>query len=331
MVALEVVIGSPRFMKNARVIAGVFFLSALLSGCAVVLPQTAELRDRWPSDLPLTVEHAEVPFFPQTQYQCGPAALATTLAHLSIPVTADELAPQLYIPARKGTLQVEMLAAPRRYGIVSHKLEPRLDAVLREVAAGNPVIVLKQYSHWPILKLWHYAVVVGYNGESGTMYFRSGENERLTLPIGMFEFLWKDGAQWAMVAMPPGRIPVTADRARFFDSIVAVERAKQPGAAAAAYRAFLERWPGDLGASVGLANAYYALGDLGEAEGALRAAVEHHPDSPVALNNLAHVLSETGRGEEALAVIDRAGADGPHAGSVTETRALILQRLQKRN
>jgi hypothetical protein len=323
--------GSPRFIENARVIAGVFFLSALLSGCTVVFPQTAELRDRWPADLPLKTELTDVPFFPQTEYQCGPAALATTLAHLSVPVTADDLAPQLYIPARKGTLQIEMLAAPRRYGIVSYKLEPRIAEVLREIAAGNPVIVLKQYSHWPILKLWHYAVAVGYNGESGTMYFRSGENERLTLPIGMFEFLWKDGAQWAMVATPPGRIPATADRARFFDSIVALERAKQPKAAAATYQAFLERWPGDLGASIGLANAHYALGDLEGAETALRAAVERHPDSPVVLNNLAHVLSERGRSEEALAVIDRAGAEGPHAGSITGTRALILQRLQKRN
>ena len=323
--------GCPRVMKNARVLAGVFFLGVLTSGCTTFIPQTAGLRDRWPSDLPLKVEHAEVPFFPQTQYQCGPAALATTLAHFSVPVTADDLAPQLYIPARKGTLQIEMLAAPRRYGIVSYRLEPRLDDVLREVAAGNPVIVLKQYSHWPILKLWHYAVVVGYNGESGTMYFRSGENERLTLPIGLFEFLWKDGAQWAMVAVPPQRVPVTAERTRYFDSIVAVERAKQPTAAAAAYQAFLERWPGDLGASIGLANAHYALGHLPGAEAALRAAVERHPDSAVALNNLAHVLSEAGRSEEALAVIDRAGANGPHASSITETRALILQRLQKRN
>lgn len=329
--ALEVATATSRFIENARVIAGVFFLGAVLSGCATIIPQTAELRDRWPADVPLVTELTEVPFFPQTEYHCGPAALATTLAYLSVPVTAEGLAPELYIPARKGTIQVEMLANPRRHGIVSYKLEPRLADVLREVAAGNPVIMLKQYSHYPILKLWHYAVAVGYNGESGTMYFRSGENERLTLPIGIVEWLWKDSAQWAMVAVPPERIPATADRSRFFDAIVAVERAKQPAAAAMAYRAFLERWPGDLNAAIGLANAHYALGDLGEAEAALRSAVEQHPDSAVALNNLAHVLSEAGRSEEALAVIDRAGAAGPHAGSVTETRALILKRLQNRN
>ena len=57
---------------------------------------------------------------------------------------------QLYIPARKGSVQIEMLAAPRRYGMVSYALEPQLDDVLREVAAGNPVVVLQNYGDWPI-------------------------------------------------------------------------------------------------------------------------------------------------------------------------------------
>lgn len=323
--------GNTRFIENARAIAGVFLLSALLSGCAAVVPQTAELRNRWPSDVPLVAELTDVPFFPQTEYQCGPAALATTLAYLSVAVTADDLVPRLYIPARKGAIQAEMLAAPRRYGVLSYTLDPRLHDVLREIAAGNPVIVLQQYSTWPILKLWHYAVAVGYSGESGTVQLRSGENERLTMPLAIFEYLWKDGGRWAMVAVPPGRVPATAERARFLDSIIALERTKQSHAAALGYEGFLARWPGDLGASVGLANAHYALGDLEQAEAALRVALEHHPDSGIALNNLAHVLSDAGRSEEALGVIDRAAVDGLQAHNVAETRALILKRLQKRN
>ena len=38
-----------------------------------------------------------------------------------------------------------MLAAPRRYGMVSYQLAPRLENLLREVAAGIPVIVLQDY------------------------------------------------------------------------------------------------------------------------------------------------------------------------------------------
>ena len=317
-----------RLYRNARALAGVFFLCLGLGGCATFIPQTAELRDRWPADLALRAGIPDVPFFPQVEYQCGPAALATALAHAGVPVKPDDLVDQVYIPARKGTITTEMLAATRRYGRVPYTLQPRLEDVLREVAAGNPVIVLVNYGRWGF-KQWHYAVMVGYNSHSGNLVFRSGETEELTEHIAIFEYTWQDSGRWAMVAMPPGRIPATADRARYLEAIVALERTGQAGPAAIAYESFLERWPGDLGASVGLANAYHAAGDLARTETALRRALEKHPDSVVVLNNLAHTLAEAGRNEEALALIDRAAPDGPHAKAVSDTRSLILQKLKR--
>ena len=91
------------------------------------------------------------------------------------------------------------------------------------------------------------------------------------MPLALFEYTVEGRRQWAMVAVPPGRIPATADRARYLRFDRRARAREAAGAAATAYRAFLERWPDDLGASIGLANAHYALGDLGEAESALRA------------------------------------------------------------
>lgn len=316
------------FWQNARGIAGVFFLCAVLNGCAVVFPQTSELRERWPADVPQRAELADVPFFAQNEYQCGPAALASVLAHFKASVTPDELVGQVYIPARKGSVQAEMLAAPRRYAMVSYTLAPRYDDLLREIAAGIPVIVLQNYGAGP-LTIWHYAVAIGFDAHSGDLVLRSGETERLTLPLPVFEYTWKDSGYWAMVALPPSLMPVTADRARYLDAIVALERANQPHAAAVAYARFLERWPEELAASIGLANAYYALGELGQAETALRRALARHPGSVVVLNNLAQTVSDAGRADEALELIDRAAAaGGPHADAVRETRRLILQKLK---
>ncbi len=59
--------------SSARLIAGALFI-VLLSGCALIVPQTAALRDTWPTDIPDRVELDDVPFFPQSDYQCGPAA-----------------------------------------------------------------------------------------------------------------------------------------------------------------------------------------------------------------------------------------------------------------
>ena len=60
-----------------------------------------------------------------------------------VKVTPEELVPQVYLPERKGSLQVEMLAAARRHGMVSYQLAPRFEDVLREIAAGTPVVVLQ--------------------------------------------------------------------------------------------------------------------------------------------------------------------------------------------
>ena len=45
--------------------------------------ETAALHAAAPNDLPRRTELREVPFFPQTPYHCGPAALATVLTLLT--------------------------------------------------------------------------------------------------------------------------------------------------------------------------------------------------------------------------------------------------------
>src|SRR5690606_40435641 len=102
-----------------------------------------------------------VPFFAQDEYQCGPAALATVLVADGVEVTPEELVDQVYVPARQGSLQIEMLAAPRRMGRLSYPLLPELQQVLDEVASGRPVLVVQNVG-LQRLPQWHYAVVVGY-------------------------------------------------------------------------------------------------------------------------------------------------------------------------
>jgi hypothetical protein len=245
--------------------------------------------------------------------------------------TPEDLVGQVYLPGREGSLQVEVLAAPRRYGMVSYKLSPTYEAVLREVAAGNPVIVLQDYGVWPV-PLWHYAVVVGYDRATGEVILRSGEKRRLSMPFGILEYTWKESDYWAMVAVPPSRLPVTATEAEYLAAVLALERLGNAAAAGAAYATLLERWPGNLVASIGRANSLYAAGDLAGAEGVLRKAVERHPESIEALNNLAQTLSDQGRNAEALERIDQArglavAKDPALQQSVQETHTGIVRRM----
>jgi tetratricopeptide (TPR) repeat protein len=299
-----------------------------VSGCASLWPQTAQLREALPQGIPEKVELTQVPFFPQEEYQCGPAALATALASFGVKVTPEDLVPQVYLPERKGSLQVEMLAAARRHGLVSYQLAPRFEDLLRELAAGNPVIVLQNLG---IGEGWHYAVAVGYDYERGELILRSGTTERQVLAFTVHEMVWKRSGYWSMVALPPDRIPVTANEQRWLGAIAALERAGNAATARVAYTSFLKRWPQNVNAAVGLANTHYAAGALPEAERVLREAVQRDPDSVIALNNLAQTLSDQGRNEEALPFIERAAAaGGPFAAAVEQTRETIRKRLAGR-
>ena len=300
-------------------------LVLVLSGCASFWPQTAELRDALPQGLPERVELTSVPFFPQSEYQCGPAALATVLAGAGLKVTPEDLVSQVYLPARKGSLQVEMMAAARRHGVVSYELAPRFEDVLREIAAGTPVIVLQNLG---LVDGWHYAVAVGYDYERGELVLRSGVTERKVLPFTVHEMVWKRSGYWAMVAAPPERIPATADESRWLSAVAALERTGNAEGARTAYANFRQRWPRNVTGAIGLANAHHALGELREAETVLREAHRRAPDSVVVLNNLAQTLSDQGRNEEALRFAEQAAAHGgPFGTAVQETRQTILNRI----
>jgi len=316
-----------RAIRRIGLLAALVVMSAL-GGCAAFLPQSEGIRAAWPAKLGDTVELTAVPFYPQDAYQCGPAALAMLLGHDGIGVTPEEMVPKVYLPERRGSLQVEMIAAARPYGVVPWRLAPRLEDVLREVESGNPVIVLQDYGLWPV-RVWHYAVVVGFDRTARTVVLRSGEKQRLELPFAVLEYTWKPSGYWSMVALPPDRIAATASQTDWAAAVAAMERVGRRSASRSAYRTLLARWPDSLTGAIGLANVAYAERDLAEAERVLQGAVAHHPDSAAALNNLAQVLSDRGRHDEALQRIDAAIArGGPLKAAAEATRAGIVGRLE---
>ena len=312
----------------ARVATGLssFLVLALLAGCAQLVPQTMALRTGWPAGVNQQTEIAGVPFFPQDDFQCGPAALATALSHSGVATTPEALVDQVYLPARQGSLQIEMLAATRRHDRVSYLLAPRYSDLLREVAAGNPVIVLQEVGL--MLTEWHYAVVTGFDYPSGTLFLRSGTRPRQEMPFTAFERTWMKSGYWAMVVTRPDRIPATATEERWLAAVLAMADSSSAEAATQAYATALERWPDNLPAAIGLANQYHGRGSLTQATLVLRHALLRHPQSVIVINNLAQTLSDQGHQPEALAEINQAAdPQSPFAAEVRATRQLILERM----
>lgn len=259
---------------------------------------------------PERAERQDAPFHPQEAYQCGPAALATALGSAGIRRSPEELRDEVYIPARQGSLQAEMLAAARRAGAVAYRLAPEPRALLKELAAGHPVVVLQNLRiDWS--PQWHYAVAVGYDLPGREMILRSGGEKRLVMDLDAFDRTWAKAGRWAFVALPPDQLPATADEADYVAAAVALESVA-PTAAEGAYRTALAAWPNNLVARMGLGNAAYRRGDRAAAEAAFRQAATAHPESGDAWNNLAQVLHEDGQEAAARAAAERAvGLGGP--------------------
>jgi tetratricopeptide (TPR) repeat protein len=310
------------FSRLARLCAGVL-LSGALAGCAGT-PQLAALRQAPPA-LPPRVELTTVPFFPQETHQCGPASLATALKASGVAVSPDALTPQVYLPERQGSLQVEMLATTRRHGLVAYPLAPSLRDLLEEIAGGTPVVVLQNLG-LAALPLWHYAVAVGYDLEQETVILRSGLTAREVMPLTTFEHTWARSGYWAMLALPPTRLPKSAAENPYVQAAAALEQARQPQAAEVAYRTALQRWPKNLTARMGLGNTAYASGRLKEAEAAFRQAAADHPQEWMPLNNLALAVAEQKRFGDALKVAEQAVALAGNRREAQET----LQEIRRK-
>lgn len=307
-------------------LSGVFFVCALLAGCAA--PQSRALRSAPPPPLPSAVELDQSPFFPQEEFQCGPAALATTLNTAGIAATPEALVRQVFLPARRGSLQAEMLAAARRHGTLAVTLPPRMDALLAEVADGTPVIVLQNLAlDW--MPMWHYAVVIGYDLAAGEIILRSGRTRRQVMAMPAFERTWERSRHWAMVTVPPGTIPETVAESDYLQAAVAFEKVASAAAARNAYFAATEKWPHNQLALLGHGNTAFSLQDWHAAETAFRKLADLASDPVPALNNLALTLDEQGQLAQALEVARRAvSLGGPFAAQSRSTLATLVEKAR---
>lgn len=268
----------------------------MLAGCAVARPVAFRAPEQ-------ALELAATPFFAQTEHHCGPAALATVLAADGLPVTPEQLAPLIYVPGRKGSLQAEMIAASRRFQRLPLRLGPAPDELIAALQAGRPVLVLQNLGlrRWP---LWHYAVLVGYDPGRAQFILRSGITQRETTSAARFLASWELAGRWAMVLAEPAEIPPFARAENWLAAAAPFESLGQIALAERAYEAATLRWPESSLAWQAAANARYARADRAGAEQALRRALALTPQAAAARNNLANLLLERGCPGAARAQLD---------------------------
>ncbi len=240
--------------------ASALFVLWMLAGCSTMPPSVSNYG---PAPSPL--ELVDTPFYSQQQFQCGPAALMTVLTASGVATTLDAVTAQVYLPARQGSLQSEILAASRAAERIPYVLAPELASITGELAAGRPVLVLQNLGvSWA--PRWHYAVVVGADADSDQIVLRSGTDERRVMRTPVFLRTWKRSGFWAVAVLKPGELPADPDRDRYVEAVAGLEQTGHPMTARDAWQAGLSQWPDDAVLLFGLANAQYALGNFSEAE-----------------------------------------------------------------
>jgi hypothetical protein len=261
----------------------------LLTGCAGQQLQLSASSER----LPARVELADTPFFPQDDYQCGPAALATVLVQRGVQTSPEALLPSVYLPARKGSLKVELVASARQHGQLVYPLQPQLDAVLAQLAAGNPVLVMQNLGlDW--YPQWHFAVAVGYDRERQELILRSARTKRWTSAFTDFDRTWARAGRWAVLTLPPDHLPAQPQLSSWMQAASDLEQTGQREAAATAYRTALRQWPNEPLPGFAMANLLHASGDRAAAERQLRDSLSRRGDFAAGWFNLSEMLNERG-------------------------------------
>jgi len=291
--------------------------SLLLGGCASITPPALE-------SVP---ELTAVPFFPQTEYDCGPAALATILNASEVAVTPAELIDMVYIEGLQGSLQAELMAATRRFGLLPVPVAPDPAGLLEEIASGRPVLVLQNLA-FERAPVWHYAVVVGYDAERDRVILRSGEQQRRLERTNRFLRSWRLAGNWGFVAVAPGEIPASTAPDTFLRAVVGAQPMLGESNTAASYTAALVHWPDDPLVLFFAASRKQASGEFASAAALYRRVLAAQPDHAAARNNLANVLFDLGCRTDALyqarLALSQQSTDDDFYAAITDT----LRRIE---
>lgn len=199
------------------------WLGVTLAGCAGT-PSTAL------QGLPQRVELSSVPFYRGNANHSAAMALAAILSQQGAPITPGLLDQPLNLPTGIDSLDASIPRVARDYGRVVYPLDKRLDALLTQVAAGNPVLVRYQDgSAW-----WsepRYAVLIGYDRYKQRVLMRAGMQRRLVMAFGDFASAWAKEGRWAILVQSPGELPANVDRQRWQQAADDLARAGQELAA----------------------------------------------------------------------------------------------------
>jgi len=108
---------------------------------------------------PLTII-SHVPFFKQSRYDCGPAALACVYNFFGVKQSPEEISERIYDEKQKGSLNLKLLIDAREQGLTATIYSGSFENVKEAIDNETPLILMLSENGSSL----HYVVVVGYEG-----------------------------------------------------------------------------------------------------------------------------------------------------------------------
>ncbi|MFP6851393.1 MAG: PA2778 family cysteine peptidase [Pseudomonas sp.] len=197
------------------------------------MPETARLPER--------VELVDVPFFQLSDAPGGPSALAALLNHhrvITSPGLVDERMQQL---AKGQSAQAGLEAVARSYDLLVYPLPGNLDALMQQVSAGHPVLVMQD-------RLFggpgsQFAVLVGYDQRERILILRSGNSRRWHTSFASFDDAWGEAGRWAVLIQPTNQLPAQPVERVWLQAARNLQAQGQTQAAQRALRTARKVWP----------------------------------------------------------------------------------------
>jgi len=187
-------------MRNAlflTILMGLISLRCAREG--LISLEKGDLEDR-------EIRHyiSDVPFFPQSKYQCGPASLASVLNYHGCLVTPEEIAEAIYEKQLKGTLNVDLFLFARRMGFNASAFKGSISDLKDSISKERPLIVFQDLGY-PLLPVRHFSVVIGYDDAKGILVLHSGKRKNKVISYERFLRSWAKMDYWTLLILPTTR------------------------------------------------------------------------------------------------------------------------------
>ncbi len=192
-----------------------------------------------------------------------------------------------------------MKAVLRSYGVIPYEIKGGMRDIFVESSNDIPSIALLNLG-LKTVPVWHYAVVTGFDKKEQKIYLSAPDGKETWLSFDEFESVFEKGGNWAIAALKPPQLPVSADEDSILNAILDMYDVGEKDAAKQAAVAYLSKKPSSYFGIITLANIYFSENDFKNAAFMYKEALKSNPKDAAALNNLALSLLRQNRPKEAI-------------------------------